>query len=218
MSPLSPIRREDQNILGWMCARCDPGHYGEMVLYRFPQQAAVLGPSQVVQQINSDKVISPKLALLRSGGSTASLGNLLVIPIEKSLLYVAPLYVEATGNAGKLPKLQQVVVAYGDNVAMDDTLDKALAQLFPGYAGTAPPAAPKEPDTASTPAVSTPTANVGPTRVPPEIRKLIEQALTQDQEAQGRLKQGDFAGYGEAQRRLQTTLNALRGATAPGGH
>jgi uncharacterized membrane protein (UPF0182 family) len=207
MSPLAPIKREDQNILGWMCARCDPAHYGELVLYRFPQQASVLGPSQVVQRINSDKVISPKLSLLRSGGSSATLGNLLVIPIEKSLLYIAPLYVEATGTAGRLPKLQQVVVAFGDNVAMDDTLDKALAQLFPGYgSGSAAP----------TPAASTPAqpqAQNGSSRVPPQIRALIERAETQYEGAQQKLKQGDFAGYGEATRQLKETLEALRRQT-----
>jgi uncharacterized protein len=207
MSPLAPVKREDQNILGWMCARCDPDHYGELVLYRFPQQASVLGPSQVVQRINSDTVISPKLSLLRSGGSAATLGNLMVIPINKSLLYIAPLYVEATGNAVRLPKLQQVVVAFGDKVAMDDTLDKALAQLFPGFSGTESPAPTASP--AAPTATSSPTgAASGP--VPPQIRALILRAETQYQGAQLKLKQGDFAGYGEATHQLQQTLEALR--------
>jgi len=179
-----------------------------MVLYRFPQQASVLGPSQIVQRINSDKVISPKLSLLRSGGSTASLGNLLVIPIEKSLLYVAPLYVEATGNAGKLPKLQQVIVAFGDNVAMDDTLDKALATLFPGYGSNAGMST-----QASTPSVQTAPAGVDQGSgivAPTALRALIDRASTQYDSAQQRLKQGDFAGYGTATRELQKTLTALR--------
>jgi uncharacterized membrane protein (UPF0182 family) len=208
MSPLSPVKREDQNILGWMCARCDPGHYGELVLYRFPQQASVLGPSQVVQRINSDKVISPKLSLLRSGGSKATLGNLLVIPVEKSLLYIAPLYVEATGNAGTLPKLEQVVVAFGDNVAMDDTLDKALAQLFPGFGGAGNGNAPQTARTAQQTASQPSGSGIG--RVPPQIRALIERASKEYDGAQQRLKQGDFAGYGAATRQLQQTLDTLR--------
>jgi uncharacterized membrane protein (UPF0182 family) len=205
MSPLSPINKESQNILGWMCARCDPGHYGELVLYRFPQQASVLGPSQIVQRINSDKVISPQLSLLRSGGSTATLGNLLVIPVEKSLLYIAPLYVEATSSGTKLPKLQKVVVAFGDNEAMDDTLDKALAQLFPGYGGSAAP--PAAPPSEGAPAPPT-TAGTG--HVPPVIRALIDEASGEYDVAQQKLKAGDFAGYGAATRQLQQTLNRLR--------
>ena len=207
MSPLSPINKENQNILGWMCARCDPGHYGELVLYRFPQQASVLGPSQIVQRINSDKVISPQLSLLRSGGSSATLGNLLVIPVEKSLLYIAPLYVEATSSGTKLPKLQKVVVAFGDNEAMDDTLDRALAQLFPGYGASAAPPSGNVP---VPPNSSAPTPPGEPSRVPVAIRALIEQASSEYDAAQQKLKSGDFAGYGVATHNLQQTLERLR--------
>lgn len=210
MSPLSPVNKEDQNILGWMCARCDPEHYGQLVLYRFPQQASVLGPSQIVQRINSDKVISPQLSLLRSGGSAAALGNMLVIPVERSLLYVAPLYVEATGNANKLPKLQKVVVAYGDNVAMDDTLDRALAQLFPGYGPAGTPPAGGNTAAGDTTSATASAPYVG--KVPNEVRTLIHQAATQYDGAQKKLKQGDFAGYGDAIRQMQQTLQALRKA------
>src|SRR5207237_10520133 len=129
-----------QNRLGWMCARCDGPHYGALLLYRFPQSATVRGPSQVIAMANSDTSISKELSLLRSGGSGATFGNLLVIPVEKSLLYVAPLYVESTSGATSLPKLQKVVVAFGDRVAMEDTLPAALADLFP--AGSASSAAP----------------------------------------------------------------------------
>lgn len=209
MSPLAPFKKEEQNILGWMCARCDPENYGELVLYRFPQQVNIEGPSQIVQLINSDKVISPQLSLLRSGGSTATVGNLLVIPIEKSLLYIAPLYVEATNSASKLPKLQKVIVAFGNNVAMDDTLDKALARLFPDYAapdvdrdaGSSPIPTPEKPDNA--PAI----------RITPQVRTLIEKASTQYEEAQAKLKAGDFAGYGTVTVQLKQTLDALRKIT-----
>jgi uncharacterized membrane protein (UPF0182 family) len=204
MSPLAPINREAQNILGWMCARCDGEHYGELVLYRFPQSASVEGPSQIVQLINSDRVISPQLALLRSGGSTASLGNLLVIPVEKSLLYIAPLYVEATNSANKLPQLQKVVVAFGQRVAMADTLERALSDLFPGDGS------PIAPDNTQP---NTPAGQPGTvSSVPPTVRSLIERANTQYQSAQQRLKAGDFAGYGAATRELERTLNDLNRA------
>ncbi|HLK57924.1 MAG TPA: UPF0182 family protein, partial [Chthonomonadaceae bacterium] len=210
MSPLSPINRESQNILGWMCARCDPGHYGDLVLYRFPQNVSVAGPSQIVQLINSDRLISPQLSLLRSGGSTATLGNLLVIPVEHSLLYIAPLYVEATNSANKLPQLQKVVVAFGQRVVMEDTLDKALADLFPGNAETTPPEG-------SAPSTPSPPMKPGET-VPPDIRNLIEKAAAQYNAAQQRLKAGDFAGYGAATKELERTLEDLRRAAGSSPH
>ena len=205
MSPLAPVKKEDQNILGWMCARCDGDNYGQLVLYRFPQQVSVEGPSQIVQRINSDKVISPQLSLLRQGGSVASLGNMLVIPIEQSLLYIAPLYVESSASANKLPKLQKVIVAFGTNVAMEDTLDKALASLF-GGAGN------REPEPGNTETPSTPSAPSTASSVPPPVRALIDQAARQYDTARQKLKQEDLAGYAEQMKQLQQTLNDLRRA------
>lgn len=208
MSPLAPLNKEYQNILGWMCARCDPAHYGQLILYRFPQQASVLGPGQIEQRINSDKVISPQLTLLRGGGSTASLGNLLVIPVDRSLLYIVPLYVEASTSATKLPKLQKVIVAFGNNVAMEDTLEKALADLFPGYNGsTQAPAAPPSPGGGP---------GARPSAITPEIRSLVQQAETEYSEGQSRLRAGDFAGYGQASRKLRQTLQQLQSAASGG--
>src|SRR5579884_931465 len=210
MSPLAPIRREDKNILGWMCARCDGDHYGQLVLYRFPQSVSVNGPSQIVALINSDPTISPQLSLWRSGGSTATFGNLLVIPIEHSLLYIVPLYIESTSSGNKLPQLQKVVVAYGmreAHVAMGNTLDEALSELFAGYSAPSTPST-----TAPTPPGSPPSTAVTPSRVPPDVRSLIDQATAQYDQAQQRLKAGDFAGYGAATRQLEATLKALRQA------
>ncbi len=212
MSPLSPINKEAQNIMGWMCARCDPAHYGQLVLYRFPQQASVLGPAQIVQRINSDKVISPQLSLLRSGGSTASLGNLLVIPIDRSLLYIAPLYVEASTTSGTLPKLAKVIVATSNREVMADTLDEALAALYPGYsANGAPTQASGTPTTASQPTALPPSSSVN--AVAPAVRALIDRAQTQYTTAQEKLKKGDFAGYGAATQALQQTLQQLQQST-----
>lgn len=206
MSPLSPINREAQNILGWMCARCDPEHYGELVLYRFPQSASVAGPSQIVQLINSDRVISPQLSLLRQGGSSANLGNLLVIPVEKSLLYIAPLYIEAAGQATKLPQLQKVIVAFGGRAVMEDTLDKALATLFPG-GETAPPPF-------RNPGEGAPSGP--PSNIPIAVRTLIEHASTQYDAAQTKLAARDLVGYATAMKEFEKTLAELRRASRGG--
>ncbi len=205
MSPLAPINREAQNILGWMCARCDPDHYGELVLYRFPQSASVEGPSQVLQRINSDRLISPQLTFLRQGGSSATFGNLLVIPLERSLLYIAPLYVEASTSGTKLPQLQKVAVVYGQRAAMGDNLDKALTDLFPGGGGAPEPVSPV-PGGAPAPARGT----TGP--LPPGVRALIERASAQYDTAQTRLGARDLVGWATAMKALDQTMRELRRA------
>jgi len=205
MSPLAPVNREQQNILGWMCARCDPGHYGELVLYRFPQNVSVSGPNQIAQLINSDRVISPQLSLLRSGGSNATLGNLLVIPVDTSLLYIAPLYVEATGSATKLPQLQKVIVAFGQKVVMEDTLDRALATLFAN--GEATPV--QDGSASQNPGPATPDKLTGaPTAA--RVQALISKASSLYDGAQARLKAGDFAGYGAQIKQMGDTLAELK--------
>ena len=204
MSPMAPIKREDKNMLGWMCARCDPAHYGELRLYRFPQNASVNGPTQIISLVNSDKTISPQLSLLRQGGSKANFGNLLVIPLGNSLLYVAPLYIEST-NAN-LPQLQKVVVALGSRVAMENTLELALARLFPGYGeGTGN----GEPGAGGAEPVQNPKSKIQNLTV----RALIERASAQYQDGQQKLRSGDFAGYGTASKALEATLNELRRAS-----
>jgi len=207
MSPLSPINREAQNILGWMCARCDPGHYGELVLYRFPQSASIAGPSQIVQLINSDRVISPQLSLLRQGGSSATLGNMLVIPVEKSLLYIAPLYVEASSQTTKLPQLQKVVVAFGGRAVMEDTLDRALAALFPS--GDTTPDSPHGPNNETTPPGP-------PSNIPIAVRSLIERASTLYDAAQAKLAARDLVGYANGMKEFEKTLADLRRASRQG--
>lgn len=209
MSPLAPINREDKNILGWMCARCDGDRYGELVLYRFPQKVAVNGPSQIISLINSEPAISKELSLLRQTGSNARFGNLLVLPIETSLLYIAPLYIEAT-NTANIPQLQRVVVAFGQQVVMEETLEAALARLFPGYGSDEE--TPAEPG-GQKPSPTTPDAPTTP--VPPAVRTLIERASKQYDTAQQKLKAGDFAGYGAATKELEKTLRELRRTAQP---
>lgn len=201
MSPLAPINRESQNILGWMCARCDGDRYGELVLYRFPQNRSVTGPSQVIALINNDPVISPQLSLLRTGGSTARFGNLLVIPVERSLLYIAPLYIEATGSASRLPQLQRVVVIFGQKVVMEETLEKALAALFANYTP------PEETPVAGTTPSPSPAGSTS--SVPHTVRVLVDQASARYRAAQERLKAGDFSGYGAAMKELERILGSL---------
>lgn len=134
LRPYTPNQRT--NLVAWLAARSDRTYQpaargnrsGKMLLYRFPKQDLVYGPEQLEARINQDPVISQQISLWNRTGSRAIQGNLLVIPIEQSLLYVEPLYLEATLN--RLPTLARVIVAYRDRITMGVTLDEALRALF----------------------------------------------------------------------------------------
>ena len=126
MLPFTP--RGKNNLAAWIVARSDGEHYGKMLVFQFPKQKLVFGPSQVVARINQDQEISPQITLWNQQGSEVIQGTLLVIPIEEALLYIRPLYLRASG--GRIPELTRVVVAYQDQIVMEETLDLALDRLF----------------------------------------------------------------------------------------
>ena len=123
-------QRGKDNLSAWMVARNDGTEYGKLRVYRLPRQILVYGPSQVEARINQDTDISRQISLWDQRGSKVVRGDLLVIPIQQSLLYVQPLYLQA--DKGRIPELKRVVVAYGDQVVMDETLDGALSTMFGG--------------------------------------------------------------------------------------
>jgi len=124
--PFTPVGRN--NLIAWIAGRSDAPDYGKLLLYQFPKQRLVYGPEQVEALINQDPVISEQISLWTRQGSKAIQGNLLVIPIEQSLLYVEPLYLEADRNS--LPTLVRVIVAYENRIVMAENLDGALKALF----------------------------------------------------------------------------------------
>lgn len=124
--PFKPTERA--NLTAWLAARSDGANYGKQLLYVFPKQQLVFGIEQIEARINQDPVISQQISLWNRQGSRVLQGNLLVIPIEQSLLYVEPLYLEAERNS--LPTLVSVVVAYENRIAMASTLDDALRAVF----------------------------------------------------------------------------------------
>jgi uncharacterized membrane protein (UPF0182 family) len=126
MLPFTP--KEKDNLSAWMAARCDGGDYGKLIVYRFPKDRLVYGPQQIVARINQEPEISQQLSLWNQRGSDVRQGTLFVIPVENSLIYVQPLYIRA--ETGKIPELKRVIVAYEDRIAMDTTLDGALASIF----------------------------------------------------------------------------------------
>ena len=119
----NPARRD--NMIAWMAARSDPPNYGRLIVYNFPKQKLVYGPRQIDARIDQDPIISQQLALWDQRGSTVIRGSLLAIPIDQSLIYVQPLYLAAS-EQGALPELRRVIVAYGNQIAMEPTLEQSL--------------------------------------------------------------------------------------------
>jgi uncharacterized membrane protein (UPF0182 family) len=191
MVPFTP--RGKDNLSAWMIARNDGEHYGQLLVYRFPKQSLVFGPAQVVNRMNQDTEIARQISLWDQRGSEVIRGNLLVIPIEESLIYVQPLYLRAEG--GRIPELKRVVVAYQNQVVMDETLDAALARLFGDGTGAAPPRT----VAAATPAAA-PDAGTG---------DLVRRALELYQNAIAAQRSGDWARYGAELSRLGEVLRQL---------
>jgi uncharacterized membrane protein (UPF0182 family) len=132
--PFTPTQRA--NLIAWLAARSDGKEYGKLLLYEFPKQQLVYGQQQIEALINQDPAISQQISLWNREGSRAIQGNLLVIPIERSLLYVEPLYLEAEQNS--LPTLVRVIVAYENRIVMAETLQQALAAIFQPNQPTTP--------------------------------------------------------------------------------
>jgi uncharacterized membrane protein (UPF0182 family) len=140
MIPFNP--RGKENLIGWMAARCDQPGYGGKLVYQFSKQELVYGPMQIEARIDQDTDISQLFTLWGQAGSAVLRGNTLVIPVENSILYIEPVYLEAT-ERGTLPELKRVIVAYGNRLTMQETLEDALSVIF-GQAPTGPGPAPGE--------------------------------------------------------------------------
>ncbi len=145
MLPFTPSRKE--NMIAWMSARCDPPHYGKLLVYSFPKQRLVYGPQQIESRINQDTEISRDLTLWNQQGSHVIRGNLLVVPVDSSIVYFQPLYLQSSSQAG-LPELKRILVAFGNRIVMEPTMDAALARIF-GGGGRESIAAARRDDTAA---------------------------------------------------------------------
>ncbi|MGB3496264.1 MAG: UPF0182 family protein [Elainellaceae cyanobacterium] len=126
LSAFTPVNK--QNLIAWMAARCDEEEYGKLLVYQFSRESLVFGPQQVEARISQNPLISEQISLWNQQGSRVNRGSLLIIPVEQSLLYVQPLYLEAEDS--KLPELTRVIVVFRDQVVMEPTLEEALAALF----------------------------------------------------------------------------------------
>lgn len=201
--PFTPRNRA--NMVSWMAARCDGDRYGELVLYEFPKQVLVYGPQQIEGRIDQNTDISQQLTLWNQQGSSVVRGNILAIPIDQSLLYFEPVYLQA--DQGALPELKRVIVAFKNTIVMRETLPEALEAVF-GTQVISDTNVDQSSATASNPEVSNqiPTDLVQPDLRQPDLVQAAIEAFEQGEEA---LQKGDWAAYGQAQRQLEQVLNQL---------
>jgi len=198
MEPFTPAKR--QNMVAWLTAKSDGADYGKRLVYRFSKDKLVYGPEQIHARLNQDPVISSQLTLLNQRGSKIVWGNLLVIPIEKSLLYVQPMYLLA--ETSQIPQLKKVIVATANNIVMEDSLQVALTRVFSGLGTTTA-------GTTTTPPTSTTTG--APTSA--NVSALAKEANDHYLKAQDALKTSDWATYGAEMKALQQSLDKLMQAT-----
>jgi uncharacterized membrane protein (UPF0182 family) len=188
------------NMIGWLAARSDPPNYGRLIAFNFPKQKNVYGPRLIDARIDQDPVISQQLSLWNQRGTVVIRGSLLAIPIEQSLIYVQPLYL-AAAEAGALPELRRVLVVYGNQIAMEATLEQSLARIFGGPTAALAPTPTPAPTPAPTPRTSRDPAPATPTPG--------QQAWETWQQAQEALRRGDWAGYGAELKKLEDLLRTL---------
>jgi uncharacterized membrane protein (UPF0182 family) len=197
MLPFTP--RQKDNLAAWMVARSDGANYGKLAVFQFPKQTVIFGPKQVAARISQDQVIAPQITLWNQQGSEVIQGTLLVIPIEESLIYIRPLYLRAAG--GSIPELKRVIVAYQNQIVMEETLDAALERIFPGGARAAAPSVSTQP----------PRTGEQPQAEPAtDIATLAAQARDHYQRALQAQRDGNWALYGEEINKLGEVLEKIR--------
>jgi uncharacterized membrane protein (UPF0182 family) len=187
--------KSKMNMTALMVARNDGDAYGELVLFQFPKSKTVYGPEQVEAQIDQNTEISKEFSLWSSSGTTYRRGNMFVIPINSSILYVEPVYLEAT-NAS-IPEVKRIIVAYGDKIAYEETLAECLVSLFGDGAeegvGT---------DDSSTETEKPDTGVMSQS-------ELINKAVTAYANAQAAMQNGNWAEYGKYLAEMEDALNKL---------
>lgn len=192
IQPFTPNQKD--NMIAWMAARCDGAHYGKLLQFDFPKQSLVFGPRQIEARIDQTPTISQQFTLWSQSGSKVLRGNLIVLPIEESLLYVEPVYLRA--EQAELPELKRVIVAYDKSVVMAENFDAALAQIF----GTPP----KTASEAVSEAVSQPLAAKDE-----NLSQLSQDALKAHESAEQAARQGKWSEFGTYQQRLKQLLKQL---------
>jgi uncharacterized membrane protein (UPF0182 family) len=222
LQPMVPTSRP--NMSAWIAARMDGANYGKVVVYAFPKDTSILGPAQIEGRIDQDPTISSQITLWNQSGSTVVRGNLIVVPIQQSLLYLEPIYLQSTSI--QFPEFQRIVVASPTQVAWGATLSDALNALLAAPGATGPgsgaspgsspsPGASAAPGASVAPGASMPpsasSAPAGPGASPPggDVKALVAYANAHFEAAQAALRAGNFALYGQEMNLVKAALTQL---------
>jgi uncharacterized membrane protein (UPF0182 family) len=189
--PFTPVNKD--NMIAWMAVDQDPPRYGQKILYEFSKDKLIYGPAQIEALIDQDEIISKDLTLWSTGGSQVIRGNLLVIPIKDSLLYIEPLYISAESGSS-IPELKKILVVYENRVAMEDSLEEALLKVI--GANVTPTATPM-PDGSGTGDVT--------------LTELLKDTISHYEKSQEYLKMGDLENYGREMKIVDTLMEKLAG-------
>ena len=199
MLPFTPLNKP--NLTAWLAARCDLPQYGQLLVYRFPKGKQVAGPMQVENFISQEPEISQQISLWNTQGSRVLRGNLLILPMNNSLLYVEPIYIQSEDEKTAIPELRRVVIGYENRVVWGASLDEALVKMFgPGTRQATDTTATAE--TASDPGTDQ-----------TSLRELIEQSNRYFNQAQDAQRAGNWSEYGRSLRLLEDALRQLEGGT-----
>lgn len=194
--PFTP--KDKKNMTGIMIARNDGDNYGRLVLYKFPKNKLVYGPRQIEAQIDQDPEISKEFSLWNSSGSKYSRGNMFVVPIEESILYVEPVYLEASESS--IPEVKRVIVAYGDKIAYENTFKEALDKIFGDGAG----------DLQGSRQIEESNNKDDKDKKELSQKDIIEKANSAYEKAIEHQRKGDWAKYGEYMNELESYLKKLK--------
>ncbi|HKB28438.1 MAG TPA: UPF0182 family protein [Candidatus Limnocylindrales bacterium] len=216
LQPMVPTSRP--NMIAWIAARMDGANYGSTLVYRFPADTTIFGPAQIEARIDQDPTISAQISLWNQSGSTVVRGSLIVVPLDDSLIYLQPVYLQSTGSA--FPEFKRIVVASPRQVVWSDTLSGALNLLLAAENGGAPPPS-ASPGPSPGPSASpgpgpsggpSPTPSAG---LPSDVPGLVAYANTHFELAQAALRAGDFGRYGTEISLVEAALQRLQ-VLAPG--
>jgi uncharacterized membrane protein (UPF0182 family) len=212
LQPMVPVNRP--NMIAWIAARMDEPNYGATRVYRFPAETTIFGPAQIEARIVQDPLISQQFTLWSQGGSTVIQGNLIVVPVDDSLIYLQPVYLQSQQSA--FPEFQRIIVASPRQVVWAETLAEALDLLLEaeGEAPSTPPSPTPTPAPTPTPTPG-PSPSVGPDGLPADVPGLVAYANEHFELAQAALRAGDFGRYGEEIARVEAALQRLN-ELAPG--
>jgi uncharacterized membrane protein (UPF0182 family) len=204
IQPFTPAGK--QNMIAWMAARNDPENYGELVVYELPKQELVFGPLQVEGRIDQEPEISQQFSLWDQRGSRVIRGNLLVIPLNDSFVFVEPVYLLSDTSA--LPELKRVIVATDTRIAMRETLGGALTALLEAE-GIEDIAAELELETEETGEETSAPELEPPLSVDATVEELIRSANNHFEAAEAAQQEGDWSRYGQELQALNSDLQRL---------